>query len=203
MMREVPYVTFRLLRPDAIPPSKRSLDAAGIDLSSAENITLSPGSRAWISTGIVFNIPRHLYGHVHSRSGLASIGIDVAAGIIDPDYQGETRVLLVNNSSVDFTAHHGDRIAQILFIRILNQRKMYPIDQTPPRSARGASGYGSTGIMNESLAGSGYLPELHQQQFVQAINRPAQPNHAYMPRPVPDYCSEVMDETERVRFMTI
>jgi len=149
MNRDLPYVTFCLLRVDAILPEKGTVDSAGFDLASVENLTLSPGARAWIPTGIMFQIPRHLYGQIMSRSGLAVMGIDVAAGVIDPDYQGEIRVLLVNNSGADFSVHAGDRIAQIIFIRILNQKRMYPVDHQPSRSSRGISGFGSTGIRND------------------------------------------------------
>jgi len=149
MNRDLPYVTYRLLRMDAALPEKGSIDSAGFDLTSVENLTLSPGARAWIPTGIMFNIPRHLYGQIASRSGLSTVGIDVVAGVIDPDYQGEIRVMLVNNSATDFQVHAGDRIAQIIFIRILNQKRMYPIDHQPPRTPRGASGFGSTGMRSD------------------------------------------------------
>jgi len=73
MNRDLSYVTFRLLQVDAILSEKGTVNSAGFDLASVENLTISPGARAWIPTGIMFQIPRHLYGQKMSRSGLAVI----------------------------------------------------------------------------------------------------------------------------------
>ena len=130
-------------------PTKGSIGAAGSDLYACfENVKdiveIQPGDRKLIDTGIQISIPSYCYGRIASRSGLALKGIDVAAGVVDSDYRGPLRVLLVNNGKEVFEIKHADRIAQLILERIINPvfRQTSTLDSTK----RGDNGFGSTGI---------------------------------------------------------
>jgi len=124
-------------------PRYGSADAAGADLTASEAVTLAPGERAAVATGIHLAIPPGHVGLVWPRSGLAvKHGIDTLAGVIDSDYRGEVRVVLVNHGREPFTIAPGDRIAQLLVQRV--ERATFasgPLDVT----GRGHGGFGSTG----------------------------------------------------------
>ena len=102
----------KLLSPEAICPQKGSSEAAGWDLST---------TMAVISTGLALEIPKGCYGRISSRSSLASQGLDVAGGVIDADYRGEVKVILVNRSSSPKQFDVGDGIAQVIIERIACQ----------------------------------------------------------------------------------
>jgi dUTP pyrophosphatase len=96
-----PVVRFRRLRPDAVVPAYMTADAAGLDLAAALDaaVTLAPGARAAIGTGLAMELPGGFEGQVRPRSGLAkNHGVTVvnAPGTIDADYRGEIAVLLIN-----------------------------------------------------------------------------------------------------------
>ncbi|XP_053213688.1 uncharacterized protein LOC128397440 [Panonychus citri] len=111
------YIKFSSL---AILPQKGSYGAAGFDLFSAECMTIPPGQRRLVSTdiGIDFTTNLDYFGRLAARSNLAILGIDVGAGIIDSDYQGIIKVLIINNSALPFTIKLADRFAQIIFCKI-------------------------------------------------------------------------------------
>ena len=125
-------------------PTRGSDQAAGLDLYACEDFTLRPHTRLLVSTGIKVKLPTGTYGRIAPRSGLSLKGIDVAAGVIDRDYTGEIRALLVNNSDFDCVGKIGDRIAQLLIERIaaVDIEQVESISQT----ARGDKGFGSTGV---------------------------------------------------------
>lgn len=107
--------------PHAICPARAAAYSAGYDLYSATHFEIPPYSRALIPTGISLRMISGIYGWTTPRSGLAfKRHIDVAGGVIDPDYIGEVKVNLVSNNSDDFIVHEGDRIAQIVFEKYLN-----------------------------------------------------------------------------------
>lgn len=142
--KEPSFVSYVQMHEFATPPSKKSLLSAGYDLAASYSTSISPGTRALIGTGIKFQIPSHLYRQITSRSDLALMGIDVAGGVIDPDFEEEIQVILVNNSSIDFFVQRGDKIAQIIFSRILNQKKMYHQGDGPKNA--NSRGFGSSGF---------------------------------------------------------
>ena len=92
---------YTCLHPDAKPPLRISDKAAGLNLYSAEDVEVPSGGRSVVSTGIKIELSQGCYGN----------SIHVGAGVIDPDYRGEVKVLLVNNGTDDFTVHKGDRVA--------------------------------------------------------------------------------------------
>ncbi|HSE92340.1 MAG TPA: dUTP diphosphatase [Methylomirabilota bacterium] len=119
---------------------------AGLDLRAAESVTLSPGTRALVPTGIAVAIPEGYAGFVLPRSGLAlRQGVTVlnAPGLIDAGYRGEIKVLLVNHDARSVTVARGDRIAQLVVQRV-ERAELLEADDLPG-SDRGTGGFGSTG----------------------------------------------------------
>ena len=129
----------------AVLPKQGSSLAAGSDLYSVEEYTLQPLSRRLISTGLKMQFPSNVYGRIAPRSGLAfKNGIDTMAGVIDPDYTGEIKVLLYNNSNEPFEIKSGERIAQIIF-ESFKQPLFNEVKQIQ-ETERSSGGFGSTGV---------------------------------------------------------
>jgi len=125
-------------------PTRGSDGAAGYDLYSAEALTVYPGKRALISTGIAVKLPPGVYGRVAPRSGLAvKHGIQVGAGVVDADYRGEVKVLLFNHGDVEFNVHVRDRIAQLICEKY--EAPEVTIVTSLDETNRGEGGFGSTG----------------------------------------------------------
>lgn len=119
---------------------------AGADLKSNENYTIPAGGRQLVNTGVRIAMPDGVVGLVHPRSGLAAKhGITVlnSPGTVDAGYRGEIMVTLLNTSKETFEVARGDRIAQILFQRV--ERADFIAVQLLPESARGETGFGSSG----------------------------------------------------------
>ena len=138
---------FRLPHGADLPlPAYASEDAVGLDVTSAEELTLQPGDRHAVATGFAIEIPRGYEVQVRPRSGLAlKHGITClnTPGTIDSDYRGEVKVLLINLGDEDFAVTRGMRIAQIIFAAVaqatVEERSL------AGGTARGAGGFGSTG----------------------------------------------------------
>jgi len=125
-------------------PEYSSEGAAGADLRASERTTIPPGGRAAVATALRLQIPPGHVGLVWPRSGLAvRHGIDTLAGVIDSDYRGEVRVVLVNHGEEPFHVGAGDRIAQLLVQRV-ERAILLPADELDA-SGRGSGGFGSTG----------------------------------------------------------
>jgi dUTP pyrophosphatase len=132
-------------------PSYQSEGAAGLDLLAAvaadAPVTIAPGQRALIPTGIAIALPRETEGQVRPRSGLAARhGVTVlnSPGTIDADYRGEIQVILVNLGQDSFTVSRGMRIAQLIIAPVLRViiRETGNLNET----TRGVEGFGSTGM---------------------------------------------------------
>jgi len=117
--------------------------AAGADLRASEPATLLPGARLAVATGLHLELPPGHVGLVWPRSGLAvRHGVDTLAGVIDSDYRGEVKVVLVNHGDAPVTIAPGDRIAQLLVQPVVRARfTRGAVTET----ARAAGGFGSTG----------------------------------------------------------
>ena len=129
-------------------PRYASEDAAGLDLLAAidEPVELAPGMRKLIPTGISIALPRGYEAQVRPRSGLAlkhGIGLLNSPGTIDADYRGEIAVILINHGEAAFAIARGDRIAQLVVAPVT--RLAWAESEKLPDSARGVSGFGSTG----------------------------------------------------------
>ncbi|MBB5753245.1 dUTP diphosphatase [Prosthecomicrobium pneumaticum] len=130
-------------------PAYQTEQAAGLDLLAAlpadDPLTLDPGARALVPTGLVIALAPGTEGQVRPRSGLAvKYGVTVlnAPGTIDADYRGEVMVPLVNHGAEPFLVSRGMRIAQLVVAACLRARLVEgPLDET----ARGTGGFGSTG----------------------------------------------------------
>ena len=130
-------------------PAYATAQSAGLDLMAAIDgeIVLAPGARQLIPTGLSIALPIGYEAQVRPRSGLAlKHGITVlnSPGTIDADYRGEVKVLLINHGAENFALKRGDRIAQMVVAPVT--RIAWTIVETLDETARGAGGYGSTGI---------------------------------------------------------
>jgi dUTP pyrophosphatase len=131
-------------------PAYQSEQAAGLDLAAAvsegEGMTLKPGGRALVPTGLVVELPAGYEGQVRPRSGLAlRHGVTVlnSPGTIDSDYRGEVSVLLINLGVDPVMIHRGDRIAQLVVAPVA--RATLAVNAVPSATGRGDGGFGSTG----------------------------------------------------------
>lgn len=137
------------LNPNAQLPVRATPGAAGYDLFSTDNYVVLPGRRVVVSTGISVQLPPGTYGRIAPRSGLAvKHGLDTLAGVIDPDYQGEIKVVLQNlDSQQPFVIRPGYRIAQLILENYTEVEVVeIPTENTPLNTQRGTSGFGATGI---------------------------------------------------------
>ena len=137
--------------PSAILPVRASTGAAGYDLFSTDSYVVLPGRRVVVSTGITVQLPPGTYGRIAPRSGLAvKHGLDTLAGVIDPDYTGEIKVVLQNLDAVQpFVIRPGYRIAQLILENYTVAEVVeVPSENTPlvDVTNRGAAGFGSTGL---------------------------------------------------------
>lgn len=144
-----PTVLIRRLEGEGLPiPRYMTPGAAGADLYAAVSspLTLQPGARALVGTGLALAIPQGYEGQVRPRSGLAlRHGVTVlnSPGTIDSDYRGEVKVLLVNHGEEAFVVERGSRIAQLVVapLTLVTFEEVDELDATH----RGAGGYGHTG----------------------------------------------------------
>jgi len=134
---------------DGLPlPAYATADSAGVDLAAALEapLTLAPGERKDVPTGIALALPAGWEGQVRPRSGLAlrhGITILNSPGTIDADYRGEIRVILANLGSAPVTIARGERIAQLVIAPV--SRAEWQVVSELPATVRGSGGFGSTG----------------------------------------------------------
>jgi len=138
---------FKRIHPDAVLPSYAHPSDAGMDVRSVADLTIAPGERALVPTGLVMILPPLYEAQVRPRSGLAlKSGVTVlnAPGTIDSGYRGEVGVILINLGSADFKVNKGDKIAQIVVAPVTQPliAETDSVDETD----RGSGGFGSTGI---------------------------------------------------------
>ena len=144
----VPVLVRRLPHFDGLTlPAYATEGAAGMDVLAAEDVTLQPGARHAVATGLSVGIPPGYEIQVRPRSGLAlkhGISVPNAPGTIDSDYRGELKVILVNLGASAFEVRRGDRIAQLVLAPVVRASwlKVDELDET----ARGEGGFGSTGV---------------------------------------------------------
>ena len=127
-------------------PAYATDGAAGMDVLAAEDVTLAPGARHAVATGLAVAIPHGYEIQVRPRSGLAlkhGVTVPNTPGTIDSDYRGELKIIMINLGPEDFAIARGDRIAQLVLAPVVLARweEVAELDDT----ARGAGGFGSTG----------------------------------------------------------
>lgn len=142
-----PDIPFRRLSPEAVLPVRAHPGDAGLDLASAERVTLHPGRRMAVATGWAMAVPAGMAGLVVPRSGNAlrhGVTVANAPGLIDAGYRGELKVILVNLGDEAFEIAVGDRIAQLV-ITPVSAAGALEVDDLPASDGRGSGGFGSTG----------------------------------------------------------
>ena len=135
-------------------PAYATAGSSGLDLmaSIAGPLTIAPGGRARVPTGIKIALPEGFEAQVRSRSGLAhkhGVGVLNAPGTVDADYRGEISVILVNLGADPFVVTRGMRIAQLVVAPVA--RIVWRETAELPETARGADGYGSTGLVGATV----------------------------------------------------
>jgi dUTP pyrophosphatase len=143
-------VRFRRLKAGAVAPAYMTAGAAGMDLSSAEegSVTIGPGERVAVGTGLALEIPLGFEGQVRPRSGLArkfGVTLTNAPGTIDSDYRGEVTVLLVNLGKHPYVVAPGDRVAQLVIAPVTRAALVDATDDGLSDTKRGGGGFGHTG----------------------------------------------------------
>ena len=139
-------ISLKRLDPDLPVPAHAHPGDGGVDLHAAEAVTLAPGERAIVPTGIAVAIPAGHAGFVVPRSGLAArdgVSIVNAPGLVDSGYRGEIKVILVNLGPNAVDIARGDRIAQLVVMSVETQE--FEVVDELPDSPRGEGGFGSTG----------------------------------------------------------
>lgn len=146
-VNETPQVLVRRLDPEVPLPAYAHPGDAGADVVTTVDVTLAPGERAVLPTGIAIALPDGYAAFVHPRSGLAAragLGMVNAPGTIDAGYRGELKVIVINHDPVQpLHLARGERIAQLVVQRV--ERAGFVEVDALPGSERGAGGYGSTG----------------------------------------------------------
>ncbi len=144
-------------------PSYQTRGSAGLDLlaavSEGEPITIKPGKRDIIPTGLILELPKGTEAQVRPRSGLAlKHGITVlnSPGTIDSDYRGEVKVILINLGDVAFKIERGERIAQMVIAKVA--RAKFKLKSTVTNTKRGKGGFGSTNVATQKSSPLALVP---------------------------------------------
>lgn len=142
-------VNVKKLREGAVPPRYMTAHAAGLDLCVLLDrpLTLNPGERALLPTGLALEIPPGYEGQVRPRSGLAlkqGVALVNSPGTIDADYRGEIGVIIINHGQEQVTFNSGDRIAQLVIAPVIQVelREVSELGETQ----RDSGGFGHTGV---------------------------------------------------------
>ena len=125
-------------------PLKSYADSAGFDLYADETVLVLPKEQSWVNIGVCMQIPLGYCGIIYSRSGLASKGITVCNGVVNPGFSGEVKVLLFNLSCKEYIVEKGTRFAQIIFHKTANV--FFSFDIFTSDSKRNNKGFGSSGV---------------------------------------------------------
>lgn len=140
------------LDPEVPLPGYAHPGDAGADLVTTSDISIGPGERAMVGTGIAIALPAGYAAFVHPRSGLAHrLGVSIVntPGTVDAGYRGEIKVVLVNHDLREPAVFaRGDRVAQLVIQRV-EQARFHEVERLPG-SARGDGGYGSTGTATQA-----------------------------------------------------
>lgn len=150
MSHEIPPIPVMVKRLDHFAgldlPDYATQGASGMDVLAAEDVTLAPGERHAVATGLALAVPHGFEIQVRPRSGLAlrhGITVPNTPGTIDCDYRGELKVILINHGDAAFQVRRGDRIAQLVLAPVA-RASWLKVDELEA-TARGKGGFGSTG----------------------------------------------------------
>src|SRR5450759_2934411 len=141
-------MSIRRLEKDLPLPAYAHAGDAGMDLYAARDVTLAPGERALVPTGIAVAIPDGFAGLVQPRSGLAirhGLGLVNTPGLIDSHYRGEIKIIAINlDPDTSISIARGDKVAQFV-IQAVVRADLVEVDELDP-TVRGEGGFGSTGV---------------------------------------------------------
>jgi dUTP pyrophosphatase len=137
-------IKIKKLNPDAIIPKYSHVGDAGMDLFSVEkDFILKPKHRAVVKTGLSIELPKSYVSLVWDKSGVARSGIKTMGGVLDSNYRGEYKIILINLSSENYEIKKGQKIAQLL-IQKIETAEIEEVDELS-ETTRGGGGFGSTG----------------------------------------------------------
>lgn len=128
---------------DAKLPVRADGGSAGYDLFSNVSVTINPGERVMVKTGIALTVPYGTYGRIASRSSMALKYMDVCGGVIDRSYTGEIKVILHNHGTSVYKIRKDDKIAQLV-IECIGTPDVFEMEELK-KTKRGNGGFGSTG----------------------------------------------------------
>ena len=139
----------KIISKSGVLPTYETEGSAGADLRAYldEPVTLQPGERRLVPTGLFVELPVGIEAQIRARSGMAikhGIGLVNGVGTVDSDYRGEWNVPLINFSNDPYTIHNGDRIAQVVFANYVKGE--FVVTEKIEETERGAGGFGHTGI---------------------------------------------------------
>lgn len=136
----------KIVSRSSVLPEYETSGSAGMDLKSEESITIKPGERVLVSTGIFIELPEGYEAQVRARSGLSikhGIGLVNGVGTIDSDYRGEVKVPLINWGEMPYKIEEGDRIAQLVIAKY--ERISWEVVEKLNQTNRNEKGFGSSG----------------------------------------------------------
>lgn len=137
-------VRVQLLHSDARAPTYAHPGDAGMDLFAVSDVTLAPGKRTQVGTGVAFALPEGYVGLIWDKSGLSQKqGLKTLGGVVDAGFRGEVMVGLVNLSDTPYTIERGHKVAQML-VQKIEAPEIVTVDSLDT-TARGTGGFGSTG----------------------------------------------------------
>ena len=144
----VSLLQVRTLCPDVATPQQATPRAIGYDLHTTTKVTIPPATRECVPTGIAIKLPENTYGRITLRSGLTvKKQIDIGAGVIDPDYCSELKVVMINNSTAPHEVQVGDKIAQLILENTETPEVVNVTNLT--QTQRGEDDFGSTNMLEE------------------------------------------------------
>jgi dUTP pyrophosphatase len=137
-------ININLLHENAITPTRGSEESAGLDIHTIKSVTIPPGQRALLKTGIAMSMPAGCTGLIWPRSKLAAkMGVVVLAGVVDSDYRGEIMISLLNTGLNPVEIKAGDKVAQMIIQRHYSDMQIKIVDDLD-KTMRGVAGVNST-----------------------------------------------------------
>ncbi|MDA3836832.1 MAG: dUTP diphosphatase [Nanoarchaeota archaeon] len=138
-------IKVKKLHPDAKLPLYAKPGDAGMDIFSYEDVIIYPGKRHSVSTGVSIALPIGYVSLIWDKSGIALNGLTKMAGVIDSEYRGEYKILLLNVSDKPYEIKKGQKVAQILIQEIVSP-EIEEVEELDMDTSRGTGGFGSTGL---------------------------------------------------------